>query len=153
MPARRATSWLASNGAVPQLAVVLCVVIAAFAAVIRYPLALSDLNATADRNSEQSYADREIAGGNAVVPDQQLAYEARGRIPEDATYEVVVGQPLDDWSPLTADHVAGYVRYFLMPRRPSAGAPWILCLNCNVDAYPGDVVWSGDGMSIIRRTG
>ena len=48
----------------------------------------------ADGNAAMSYADREFAGGNAVVADQGGLYWARGLIPEDASYSVSVGTPV-----------------------------------------------------------
>ena len=132
----------------------LCVGAAAVATLVRYPAAIFDLNDLARRNAAQSYTDREIAGGNSVIPSQQLMYEARARIPEDETYEVVVGEPLEGWSDLTSDHAAGFARYFLFPRRSAPGAPWLLCLNCGLDGT-GEVVWRDEevGVSIVRRPG
>ena len=54
------------------------------------------------------------------MPSQASMYEARARIPADATYEVAVGDRLADWPPLAPDHTATYVRYFLAPRREVA---------------------------------
>lgn len=146
--------WLASPGAVPRTVVLACVLIAAAAALVRYPDAISELTRTARDNASQSFADREIAGGNAVIPNQELMYQARARIPEDSRFEVAVGEPAESWSDLTEDHAAGYATYFLLPRRPGSNAPWVICLNCDRARYRGETVWSdGEGLSIVRRSG
>ena len=67
--------------------------------------------------------DREIAGGNGVVDDQQAVYEARARIPSDATYHVAVSDDFEAESVLTVPYVTNYFEYFLMPRRPAEGRP------------------------------
>jgi len=135
-------------------AVLACVAVATVAVIGRYPEALSELTDTARANALLSFADREIAGGNAVIPDQQAMYEARARIPVDASYEVAVGVPVKGWSSLTADYAQGYTTYFLLPRRPVVGAPWVICFNCDRKRYRGDVVWKDvEGVSIIRRSG
>jgi hypothetical protein len=148
----RTSRWLAEPRQVPRLAVLLCVGVATVGTLVRYPQAISDLTNTARTNAAQSFADREIAGGNSVIPDQQLLYQARARIPRGAAYEVVVGDPVEGWSDLTRDHAGGFARYFLMPRRPSVGAPWVLCLNCGFQQDVGETVWAGeDAVSIIKR--
>jgi hypothetical protein len=153
--ATRVQHLLEAQGGWPRLAVVLCVGIAAVAALAPCPAALSELGEVAHDNAAQSYTDREIAGGNAVVPNQALMYQARARIPEDETYEVLVGEPHEGWPSFTVDHAAGYSRYFLMPRRPASGAPWVLCFNCGLEAAPAEVVWSNaeEGVSLVRRPG
>lgn len=136
----------------PQLAVLACAGLAAVAALIHYPAALSELSDIVRDNSTQSYADREIAGGNAVIPDQALAYAARAIIPETESYEVVLGEPSEDWSELTAQHAPGWLRYFLMPRRQVVGASWVVCLRCDRAALGAEAVWEGDaGLAILRR--
>jgi hypothetical protein len=134
--------------------VLLCVVVATVAVAVRYPAAISELSDTARRNAEQSYTDREIAGGNAALPSQRSMYEARARIPSDAAYAVAVGGRLEDWPPLAPDHTFTYAHYFLAPRLESADADWVLCFNCELDRYPGRVVWrDDDGNALIRRAG
>ena len=46
-----------------------------------------------------------------------------------------------------------FMRYFLLPRRESPDAPWILCFACDRGAYPdAQVVWEdAEGLSILRR--
>jgi hypothetical protein len=149
--AARRPSWYGSPA---RVAVLACVGIAVVASAYRYPATFSELNRTARANASQSFTDREIAGGNAVLPDQELMYQARARIPESDAYEVAVGEPVEGWSDLTVDHASGYATYFLLPRRPSAGAPWVICLTCDRGRYPGSVVWerSEEAVSIIRRS-
>lgn len=136
----------------PRVAVLLCVVAATIAVVARYPQAVADMGRVARDNAALSYSDREIAGGNSVLPAQGVMYEARARIAEDESYEVLVGEPVESWPELTRDHATGFARYFLLPRRQAEGAGWVLCFNCGFDADDGEVVWQGeDEVSIIRR--
>ena len=46
------------------------------------------------------------------------------------------------------------MRYFLLPRRTSPDAPWILCFACDRSAYPGAApVWEDaeEGLAILSR--
>lgn len=135
-----------------RAAVVGSVVVALGAVGVGYPTLLRDSSADARANDALAFADREIAGGNGVVVDQTAVYAARALIPEHAAYHVSVG-PDYEGTDLTLEHVAGYYRYFLMPRRPVEGARWIVCYGCDLDAYgPGaDVVWKTEAdISIVR---
>lgn len=126
--------------------------LATIAALIRYPQAVADLSDTARDNAALSFSDREIAGGNTVLPGQEAMYQARARIPEDEAYEVLVGEPVESWPELTQQHAPGYSRYFLLPRRQTAGAPWVICFNCGLGPDAGEIVWRGEGaVSILRR--
>jgi hypothetical protein len=89
-----------------------------------------------------------------VLPDQAIAIEARGRIPEGDRFTVAVGEPQEGWSELaTHDAIDSYMQYFLLPRRPSDSAPWILCFACDRAVYPdAEVQWEdGEGLAILRR--
>jgi len=120
-------------------------------AVAPYPGTVGDLGEIASSNSRLSFSDREIAGGNAVVVDQAAMYQARARIPPDAAYRVETGPGVEGAGALTS-FVADYARYFLMPRRLSAEAPWVLCYGCDVAALgDAEVVWTnGAGISVVR---
>jgi len=93
--------------------------------------ALPNLDETADANSALSYADREIAGGNSILVDQEAAYEARALIPSGETYRVRVGPGLRNATPLTSTYAESWFAYFLMPRRPAGDARWIICYGCD----------------------
>jgi hypothetical protein len=136
----------------PRLGVVCLVLVALAAAIVRYPSAIADANDTIAHNAALDYADREIAGGNSVVVDQAAMYEARSRIPAGATYRVVTGAKQPSFNELTIPFVAEFARSFLLPRRPSPTAPWVLCYGCDGSRFPnGEVVWKDDeGISIIR---
>lgn len=137
----------------PRRVVIAFVVIAGVGLMVNYPRAVADLLRLADANASQSYDDREIAGGNSVIPDGWILYASRALIPVDAEYEVVLGEPSEGWSELTAAHAAGYLRYFLMPRRQSPGADWVVCINCDRREVEGSAVWEGeDGLSVLRRS-
>src|SRR4029077_9031543 len=109
----------------------LCVTLALTVAGVRYVKALSELDDKASTNSSLSFDDREIAGGNSIVVDQRAAYQARALIPVTDSYRVVVGQGLRGATRLTEDYIAGWLRYFLMPRRPQDDARWVICYGCD----------------------
>ena len=122
------------------------------AIVVRYPDAFRDANESARANASLDLIDRELGGGNSIVPDQGLMIEALGRIPPDGTFAVAVGERQEGWTDLTATFAETYARYFLLPRRAAPGAPWILCFACDRAAFPGaEAVWEGeDGLAILR---
>jgi hypothetical protein len=118
-----------------------------------YPDSLREANESARRNASLDLIDRQVGGGNSVIPDQGLLVEARGRIPVDETFTIALGEPQDGWTDLTAPFAESFARHFLLPRRVAPDAPWILCFACDPGAFPGaETVWVGDdGLSILRR--
>ena len=120
-----------------------------------YPQAFAEANRTARANAALDQLDRELGGGNSVLPAQSIAIEARGHIPERDTFTLAVGEPRESWSELAIpDSLENYMRYFLLPRRTSTEAPWILCFACDRSAYPdAELVWEDDeeGLAILRR--
>jgi hypothetical protein len=129
------------------------VAVATIAVVVKYPGVLRAHGDEAAGNSALSYEDREIAGGNGVVADQQAVYAARGIIPEDETYRLAVSADYAGGTELTVPHVESYYHYFLMPRRVASDARWIICYACDLDEYgpQAEVVWKGtEGVSIVR---
>lgn len=135
--------------------VVACWLLAVLAAlVVRYPDALRQANQTARENAKLDLLDREIGGGNSVIPDQSLLFEARARIPAGGTFAVAMGDPRKGWTDLTATYAETFLRYFLLPRRVDPDASWVLCFACDRSAFPGaTLVWKGDdGLSIVKRT-
>jgi hypothetical protein len=136
--------------------VVFCLAVTVGAVVALWPDAFADANREARANAALDYLDRQVGGGNSVLPDQAVVIEAQGRIPADETFLVAVGDPQEGWSELsTPDAIATFMRSFLLPRRESADAPWILCFGCDRAEYPGaETVWEDDeGLSILRRGG
>ncbi len=121
-----------------------------------YPHAFEDANRAARANARLDNIDRELGGGNSVLPAQGIAIEARGRIPEHGTFTVAVGPRQPEWSVLADPaSVENYMRYFLLPRKTDPDAPWILCFACDRSAYPdAQPVWedSGRGLAILRRS-
>jgi hypothetical protein len=148
----RALEWLSGPTALPRLGVVFCVVVATAAAAARYPAAAVDADDLASRNAALDYADREIAGGNGIVADQTAMYEARSWIPRDGTYRVVTGTKQPAFSDLTIPWVALFANSFLLPRRQTDRAPWILCYGCDEARFPGArLIWKdGEGISLLR---
>ena len=134
--------------------VVFCVAVTVGAVVVLWPEAFADVNQSAGANAALDYVDRQMGGGNSVLPDPAIVIEAQGRIHADETFLVAVGDPKENWSELsTADAIASFMRYVLLPRRESGDAPWILCFACDRGAYPGaHPVWvDEEGLSILRR--
>lgn len=133
--------------------VVLCVGLSIVFGAIYFPRALSDFDDTASNNASLSYSDREVAGGNGIVADQEAVYQARAIIPRNATYRVVTGSALKNPTPLTLAFVETWYRSFLMPRRTALDARWIICYGCEVSKLGGPyaVLWQDDdGISIGR---
>jgi hypothetical protein len=154
VPTSENRSWLGRPDSLPRLSVVLCVVALVVALVVRYPAAIRDAGRSAGDNSALSYLDRDIAGGNSVVVDQLAMVEARGSIPKDGTYEVIVGEPTPAWSELTATFAGAFALSYLLPRRQEAGAPWVLCYGCDRSQLPGaQVVWEDveQGVALLKR--
>jgi hypothetical protein len=120
---------------------------------VYYVKALNELDDRADANSALSFSDRLVAGGNAVVVDQEAATEADALIPRRADFRVVVGPLLRNRTPLTTKHVESWFRYFLLPRRPAANADWIICYGCDTRELRGYAPRWRDkqGISIGRR--
>jgi hypothetical protein len=136
-----------------RLLVMLIVAIAACVGLLYYVKAVSQLGDIASSNSSLGFADREIAGGNSILVDQRAAYEARGLIPEEGAYRVVVGPNLRERTELTETYVSGWFMYFLMPRRPRDTARWVICYGCDTSTLGGSyaVRWHDDkGISIGR---
>ena len=136
-----------------KLSVLLAILLAMTIASLYYAKALSRLDRRADSNSALSFSDREIAGGNSVLIDQEAAYEAAALIPSSSTYRVLTGDRLRNPTPLTRSLVDGWFKYFLMPRRPAADARWTVCYGCDLSALvpPGHIRWrDANEISIIN---
>jgi hypothetical protein len=120
---------------------------------VYWAMALSSFQQSTSENSALSFSDREVAGGNSIIVDQQAAYYARALIPRSETYRVITGDDLKNATPLTASFVDGWFRYFLMPRRTSGSASWIICYGCDTTALGAgyDVRWRDDNRISIGR--
>jgi len=121
-----------------------------------YPRAFADANRAARANARLDNIDRQLGGGNSVLPAQGIAIEARGRIPEHGTFSVAVGPRPPEWSVL-ADQASleNYMRFFLLPRRMEQTAPWILCFACDRSVYPdARPIWEDPEakLAILRRS-
>lgn len=137
-----------------RVGIVFLALVAFLSVLVELPGVVAERGRAAASNASLSFADREVAGGNEVVPDQSVLYEARARIPTNATYRVAVGPDYRGGTALTVPYVASFFTYFLMPRRPAEDAEWIICLDCELRAeHAGvEVVWRGpEEMSILRR--
>ena len=122
-------------------------------AAVRLPGTIADLHDQARSSGELSYADREFAGGNGVVLDQEALYQARARIPRNGTYRVETGERLRTDNDLTAPFIANFATYFLLPRLPDDDAEWLLCYGCDLSRYGGRarILWQNDdGISVVR---
>jgi len=141
---------------VARLGVVGCLGIAVALGLVYLVRAVDGLSETADTNAAANYDDREFAGGNSLVVDKRALYQARALIPEDGLYRVVAGPGVEGATELTEPYIDQYARYFLMPRRPSTDADWILCYGCDPAGLErrAEVVWDGGGgISILRIAG
>lgn len=124
------SSFLAWPRGIARLGVVLCVAAAVGYGLVYFVKAIDRLGDDARSHSALNFDDREFAGGNALVSNTPL-YEARGLIPENETYRYVVGAGVEGEAAVTlAIQVGDYVRSFLMPRRPTSDASWVLCYAC-----------------------
>ena len=120
---------------------------------IYYPRTIQRLGRTADENSALSFQDRAIAGGNGVVVTQDALVYAKAVIPRDASYQVVMGPNLPDQKRQFLAFVPDFFRYYLMPRRPSNAATWIVCYGCERARLGGRfqvVADLGDGIAVGR---
>ena len=133
-----------------RLAAAACSACAVAVLVYEVPHTISTLGDEAGSNAALSFADREIGGGNSIVVDQVAAYEARALIPPGTPYRVVLGPNLKGATPLTVPAVSSWMTYFLMPRRQTGDASWIICYGCDTSklgAY--HKLWQDDnGISI-----
>ena len=142
-----------SRAATVRLAAIGCwLALALGIIVLRYPEAFHDANETARANAALDLVDRELGGGNSVLPDQAMILEARGRIPPDDGFQVAMGEPQPGWTDLTATFAETYARYFLLPRRAEPDGDWILCFACDRARFPAaDAVWEGEeGLALLR---
>ncbi|HET9437347.1 MAG TPA: hypothetical protein VFO64_04025 [Gaiellaceae bacterium] len=145
--------WTEWPAGMIRVGVIFVVAVTTLAGLVRYPSVLRELGAEASNNSSLSYSDREVAGGNGVVAEQAAVYAARALIPAGEAFNVVVSERFDGGSELTVPYVASYFRYFLVPRRLSEGAPWLVCYACDLSEYGdrAEIVWSSDDdISIVR---
>ena len=135
------------------MVIVLWLALVLIAVAVRYPHTFRAANQTSRANAALDLLDRKVGGGNSVIPDQQVLFEALGRIPPNETFAVAVGEPQEGWTDLTATYAETFFRYFLLPRRVDQNASWILCLACDAKAFPGArPVWKGEnGILILRR--
>ena len=129
-----------------RLGVTVCVAVTVVVSLVYVAKAVDRLGGDASRNAAANLDDRELGGGNALGVDQDALYEARGWIPEDATYRIVLGD-------LTDPNIGQYARYFLMPRRPDPDARWVLCYECDLSSFGDElqVVWENDAGIALGR--
>jgi hypothetical protein len=136
------SSFLEWPHGIARLGVVLCTGLAIVVGVVYFVKAVDRLGDAARTNAAQNFDDREFAGGNAVVVANRPLYEARALVREDETYRVVTGPGVQGATELTASFIDHYARYFLMPRRPSPDARWIICYGCDPEAL-------GEGFEVL----
>jgi hypothetical protein len=87
------------------------------------------------------------------VVDRTALYRARDLIPRHASFRIVTGPNLTGATDLTLRSIASYATYFLMPRRPSESARWVLCYGCDLDRLgaPLQVLWRDEkGIAVGR---
>lgn len=136
-----------------RLGVSACVVAAALSGAVGTSRAVRKLSAAATRNASLHFDDREFATGNSIIPDQTVLYMARATIPTSGDYRVITGaEPVKDETNLTRPYASTFATYFLLPRRPSSDARWIICIGCDRAALPAaDIVWTdNEGSSLLK---
>ncbi len=133
-----------------RLAAAVCTLLAAVLSLAYTVRAVKQLSAKAVDNAALNNDDREFGGGNTLGVDKAALYEARALIPEDARYRVVTGPRTPE---SLAPHIAGYTRFFLMPRRLDDGASWVLCYGCDPASLEGRlrVLWRNKAGILIGR--
>jgi hypothetical protein len=122
--------------------------VAVLLGIVYFVRTVDRLDGDATRNAAANYDDRVFGGGNALGVDELALTEARGRIPQDESYRLVVGP--------NAENIGQYARYFLMPRRPDPHASWVLCYQCDRAGLGGGfrIVWqNGAGVVLGRVSG
>jgi hypothetical protein len=139
---------------VVRVGVVAAVFVAAVLGLVYFARAVDELGEQARANAAANYDDREYGGGNSLVVDKRALYEARALIPPDGSYRVVPGPNVVGATELTEPYIDQFARYFLMPRRPSPDAEWLICYGCDPLQLeePTDVVWDGGAGITIHRT-
>lgn len=145
--------WIEWPVGLVRVGVAFLVLATVVAVALRYPDVVRQAGRDASTNSDLSYSDREIAGGNGLLVDQDVAYAARALIPEDEGFRVSVDPSFESESPLTVPYVHVYFRYFLFPRRLTDDGSWIICYGCDLPSREGRVttVWEGDDDISIAR--
>jgi hypothetical protein len=143
---------------IARLGVASCVAIAIASVLVEWPQAIDRLHERASQQAALTFEDREFgAVGNSIVADPRALYEARELIPADGSFHVVTGsEPIEGATPLTLTGIESYATFFLLPRRPSNSARWVLCYGCEITALGSRarIVWTnGAGISIVRRSG
>lgn len=131
----------------------LCIALSVGLALPYWALAVQRLGEDASENATANFDDREFGGGNSLVVDKGALYEARALIPEDGVYRVATGPRVEGATELTEPYIDQFARSFLMPRRQSPDASWVLCYGCDHADLEGsfEVVWeNGAGISLGR---
>lgn len=137
-----------------RVGVAACVCTAVVLGIVYLARAVDELGAQASANANANYDDREFGGGNSLVVDKRALYEARALIPPEGSYRIVPGPNVEGATELTEPYIDQFARSFLMPRRPTPDAEWILCYGCDPALLEqlADVVWDGGGGISIHRT-
>lgn len=132
-----------------RLGVALCLAVTVALGLVYFVRAVDRLGDDASLNAAANYDDREFGAGNTLGVDKGALTAARGWIPPNEMYRVVVG-------PGAPAEIALYATYFLMPRRPWPDARWVLCYECDLSHFGGEleVVWQNDaGIALGRLRG
>jgi hypothetical protein len=122
-----------------------CVAVVAALGAAYFVKAIELLDGEARSNAAANYDDRAFGGGIALGVDQEALEEARGWIPKDGTYRLVVDA--------SATNIGQFARYYLMPRRPKPDARWVLCYRCDLSRFDDrlDVVYKDDAGVTLGR--
>ena len=132
---------------VARVGVFVVVALAVVAGVARLQHAFGLLDWRADLNASRTYLDRSYADNGQVIEDRRVVEDARLWMPEDATYRLVIGERKSRVR--FSDVAPDFLRYFLLPRRESADAQYVFCINCRAFELGDDVELLSRGRSIL----
>ena len=139
-----------------RIGIAACALAAFVTAVANYPTALTRFDDKAQENSALDFLDREVGGGNSLGVDQDSLIDIRSLIAPNEAYRIVAGPNLQRKTELTGTYIESFLTYFLMPRRPSLSARWVVCYGCDrasLDPRFEVIKDEGNGIVIGRLRG
>lgn len=142
-----------------QYGVIGCVVVALSLVALRLDSALGLFDYRADENARRSYLDRLYGEPFDILGSQEVVVEALLRMPENATYRVLVGPHLQvERAEVVQEQAPELLRFVLLPRQrtDSADARWVFCYGCDRTALGSafDVLADGgNGVTFGRLRG
>jgi hypothetical protein len=125
-------------------------------AVMELERAVQVASGRADFAAGMTRTERDLAPARALDLDPALVLLAEARIPEDATYHIVVAEDFAPPSSVTLEAIRPFGAYWLLPRRQvddAGAADWILSYGVPPDRLPVETDVIGepvDGQWLLR---